>query len=182
METIEISHIKKLNGTFELIISFTLIITIVIVFVVIIKNLFLNLLILLPFFGSLLFSFRIRNKRLYYLVGFADYSPIFKESAIRITDEYITVKIREKPSFFIWWKDFDVIKVSMKSLKFLVFSTIKRYKLQFYAYYPDYTRAMKYISSFELKTRHFSAQKCEEIISNMQKFSTTLDKKQIVEI
>ena len=182
MDTIEISYIKKVNGTIGLIIRLSLIILIVIVFVVIIKNVFLNLLILIPFFGSLLFSYRFRNKKLYYLRGFGYYVPIFRESAIRITEAYITIKIQEKPSFFIWWKDFDVIKVSIKSINLLIFPKIKRYKIQFYAYYPNYAKAMKYISSFELKTRHFSNQKCEEIISNLQKFSSVLDKQLIVEI
>ncbi len=138
---------------------------------------------ILFFLGVILFSLRIKNKKLYYYSKFGDYFPVFKESAIRITKNYITVKILEKPSFFIWWKDFDVIKIIEKTKKYKIFQKLsrKKYKVQFYSFYQNYNKDFKFISGFELSTRHFSLLKCEEIIAYFQKFATSLNKKLILD-
>lgn len=181
---IEISYVNKINGTFGIILRLTLIFILILVSLFLITNIILLFIILSLFIGTFLFTYRIRNNRLYYLSGFGHLVPIFKESAIRITDKYITVKIREKPAFFIWWKDFDIIKINKKPKKWKIIQklTAKSYKIQFHSIYPNYSQNFKYISSFELNTKHFSIQKCNEIIKNLRIFSNNLNKKLINEI
>ena len=177
---VEISCIKKIWGIFELLISIILISIIIIITArVPIIMIFMILIVL----GISIYSLRIRNKKLYFHNRSGAYFPFFKESAIRITNEYITVKIREEPSFFIWWKDFDAIKINKKPKKWKIIQKLnaKRYKIQFYSIYPDYSKNFKFISSFELNTTHFSIQKCNEIIKNLQIFSNNLNKKLIIE-
>ena len=182
METIEISCFKKFRAIFGLVAVISVLILLLMMISINYNN-FLLLNLCLIFLGlQFLIFYRIRNKRLYYYTRFGDLVPFFNESAIRITDEYITLKIRENPSFFIFWTQFEIIKISKKIIKLFGLFTIKRYKIQFYTYYPNYAKGMKYISSFMLKSRHFSSQQCEEIVSSLEKFSFSLNKKIIEEL
>lgn len=176
---IEISCIKKLKGvigTILLTCVFTLIL-IYLSFISVIATIF----IISLFIGSVFFIFRIKKGKLYYYNFGGILSPFFKKSAIRISNEYITLKIRETPFFFIFWRDFDIIKINPKIIKWIFWYKAIKHKIQFYSYYSDNSKDLKYITSFELNTKHFSIQKIEEIIKNLHKFSQNLNKNLLFE-
>ena len=70
--------------------------------------------------------FRFRNHKVYYLT-YIYFRPLFRESVIRILDEYITMKVQDTPYFFIFWKDVDCVEINHTKLPYFHWKRLLRF-------------------------------------------------------
>ncbi len=116
--------------------------------------------------------FRFRNHKVYYLT-YIYFRPLFRESVIRISDEYITVKVQNTPYFFIFWKDVDMIEIKYIKLPYLHWKRL----IRFISYEALITFTKNNNHSFlKLSSFNFNKKKCINMISVLKERADFLHK------
>ena len=126
MDEIEIEGQYRTIGIMEMTLVVIIFIACNIFFLFYTKYVFWTILFAISEVIAFFLIFRFRNHKVYYLT-YIYFRPLFRESVIRISDDYITMKVQDVPYFFIFWKDVDTIEIKYTKLPYFYWKRLLRF-------------------------------------------------------